>query len=253
MADELSLARKRRLARDGYVVLPRLVPEALIAPALREINHLLGAGTPPSGGSHAVEPDWRSDHMTAPAVMDLLKHTPIAGVLESLLGAGNVVPCSQAQIALRFPTKTDAPCEYGPHIDGFSVNAELHRFTLLVGVLLSDCPRAGMGNFAVYPGTHRQSARYLREHGIPALRPGPVGRLDLPEAVQVTGKAGDVVLCHHQLVHGMAGNLSPHIRYMAYYRIYHADAWRERSSDYMKRALTDLWLEWPAMRSLHGA
>ncbi|MBI2385296.1 MAG: phytanoyl-CoA dioxygenase family protein [Elusimicrobia bacterium] len=250
---KLSLARKRRLARDGYVVLPRVVPAALTDAAVREINHRLGAGAPPDGGAYAVEPDWRSEHAASASVMDLLHRTPIPALLESLLGAGNVEPCFQAQVALRFPSVEGSLCDYDPHIDGFSPNEELHRFTLLVGVLLSDCPRPDMGNFAVYPGTHLRSARYLKEHGIDALRPGPEGRLDLPEAVPVTGKAGDVVLCHHQLVHAKGKNLSPHIRYMAYYRIYHAAAWRDRSREYLERALTDVWLEWPSMRGVHGA
>jgi hypothetical protein len=241
MAAKLSAAQKRMLLRDGYVVLPRVVPRAVTDAVLREIKHGLGRG--------AALPD----HSSSPAALALYHKTPIAAIVDSLLGAGKAAPCSQAQIALRFPVSSDnEPDILDAHVDGLMANEKIDRFTLTVGVLLSDLPRPSMGNFKVYPGTHRTVARYVEKHGV-AAAPGLVRELKLPAFKEITGKAGDAILCHHQLIHGKMENFSPRIRYMAFFRVYHSDAWSDKSAAYLKRALTDVWLEWPAMRGLHGA
>jgi hypothetical protein len=241
MAAKLSAAQKRLLLRDGYVVLPGLVPRAMTDAVLREINVALGTGT-------ALR-----DHSASPAALALYHGTPIAAIVDSLLGAGKAAPCTQAQIALRFPVRSDdEPDVVDAHVDGLMANEAIGRFTLTVGVLLSDTPKPSMGNFKVYPGTHRRVARYVQEHGLEAA-PGLAWKLELPAPAQITGRAGDAILCHHQLVHGRTLNRSPRIRYMAFFRVYHDDAWNDKSAAYIKKALTEPWLEWPAMRGLHGA
>ncbi len=247
MPATLSAPQKARLKRDGYVVVRGLVPRPLVDEALREINHGLGTRT----GSYSVETDWLSEHVSSPAAMNLLRLSPAAALVQSLLG--EVEPCSQAQIALRFPARPgDAPAPPDAHIDGLSPDRAIERFSMLVGVLLSDAPGKSMGNLAVYPGTHLSVARRVREHGLEAARAGLIAKLRLPAPVQITGKAGDAVICHHQLAHGKMKNFSHEIRSMAYFRIYHRDAWRDRTETYVKRALTDPWMEWPAMRGIRG-
>ncbi|HEX6970994.1 MAG TPA: phytanoyl-CoA dioxygenase family protein, partial [Limnochordia bacterium] len=99
------------------------------------------------------------------------------------------------------------------------------------------------GNLTVWPGTHRLYEAYFREHGPEALLNG-MPPIELPEPVQLTGRAGDVVLCHYQLAHGVAMNVSPHVRYAVYFRLTYSERqdWRA--------PMTDIWLEWPGMRDV---
>jgi hypothetical protein len=105
-----------------------------------------------------------------------------------------------------------------------------------------------MGNLAVYPGTHRTIAEYIKAHGTASLRSGLLGKIEMPEAVQITGKAGDAVVCHYQLAHDKEQNLSHLIRYMAYWRLWHVDAEKRQPE-----GLTDIWMEWPSIAALSQA
>ncbi|MBI2385297.1 MAG: phytanoyl-CoA dioxygenase family protein [Elusimicrobia bacterium] len=261
MAAKLSLAQKRRFARDGYVMLPRVVPAALTGAAVREINNRLGTGAHP-GKDYAADPkDYLSEYASSRAVMDLARG-PVRQIAESLLGAGKVEPLTQGQVVLRFPAEHDA-VEYERliHIDGlYSSKDGLGtgagkplRYSLCAGVLLSDTPAPDMGNLTVFPGTHRQIARAVETRGLDALKGALEEKIPLPAPVQVTGRAGDVVLFHFQLAHDKARNLSPHIRRAAYFRFWHIDAWHDGSLEYLKRAMIDPWLEWPGMRGIGEA
>lgn len=69
----------------------------------------------------------------------------------------------------------------------------------------------------------------------------------LPEPVPVSGRAGDVVLCHYQLAHAAGPNTSPHIRYAVYFRLEHVDHGRQKWE-----CLIDVWREWPGMAGAAG-
>jgi hypothetical protein len=153
---------------------------------------------------------------------------------------------------LRFPV-AGQPRDPHPHIDGMhSPNNGVPRgtianFTALVGVFLSDVAGPYAGNFTVWRGTHRQYESYFREHGPDALLHG-MPDVELPEPEQLTARAGDAVLCHYQLGHGIAGNASPDIRYAVYLRLSHVD------HDSMRwECMTDIWREWEGMQDLAGA
>lgn len=253
---ELSAAQKARFVRDGYVVLPRVVPPARVDAALRELNHRLGAGLHPGKDAYADSLDYLSEYGRSPAIMDLMNASPLRALAGSLLGRNRVEPCTQAQTVLRFPAKTDAsPANVSVHIDGMYDDGHktpIVRYSFCAGVFLSDVPRENMGNLVVYPGTHLRIARLFAEKGLGALKDGVAKSVPLPAPVQVTGKAGDVVLFHFQTAHDKARNDSPEIRYAAYFRFWHIDAWLDKSEAYLKKALTDVWLEWPAMRGVHG-
>lgn len=248
---ELNLEQRTRLRDDGYVVLPQVVSRAAVDEALREINHRLGLGRHQAMDAYADARDYWSDDVDAPAIMDLLFKSPLWSLAESPVGEGMLERPATGQIALRFPSVNNSHGGPASHIDGFySPNAvkPISRFTMLAGVLLSDVPEKYSGNLTVYPGTHRQIARFIAEHGVAPLRNGLADKIDLPEAVQITGKAGDAVILHYQLAHDKEQNLSPHIRYMAYWRLWHKDA-ESRQAE----GLTDIWLEWPGIRALGAA
>ena len=61
----------------------------------------------------------------------------------------------------------------------------------------------------------------------------------IPEPVQVLAKAGDIILAHYQLAHGVTPNVSPHTRYAIYFRLQHID-----HDAIGLDAMTDIWREW---------
>ena len=88
-------------------------------------------------------------------------------------------------------------------------------------------------------------ADYIAKNGTDSLRDGLGRKIEMPEGVQITGKAGDAVICHYQLAHDKEQNLSHQIRYAAYWRLWHKDAERCQPE-----GLTDIWREWPAISAL---
>jgi hypothetical protein len=251
----LTAAQKKAFARDGFVVVPRVVPRRRVDAALREINHRLGAGAHPGRDGYADSVDYLSEYVSTPVIMDLMNGSPLPALAESLLGVNRVERCSQAQIALRFPSPSDdAPAKVSVHVDGLYPDSgpAITRYTFCAGVVLSDVTADNRGNFLAYPGSHRLIAEKFRRDGLDALRGGVARVVDLPEPVQVKAKAGDAILFHFQTAHDKARNDGPEIRYMAYFRFWHVDAWRDKSPEYLERALTDPWLEWPGMRGVHG-
>jgi hypothetical protein len=73
-----------------------------------------------------------------------------------------------------------------------------------------------------------------------------MAKVDFPHpAVQVTGKAGDAVIAHHQMVHTGGPNASPDIRYAAITRLRHVDCEANGIEVY-----TDIWREWDGVRDL---
>src|SRR5437660_8827666 len=91
---------KRRLLRDGYVQIPRLLPAARVEAALRAINRSLGEqGLPPDRLPEMRARTFCPELISAPEILDL--YAPAAGLVAS--SVGRVSPPQQAQIALRFP------------------------------------------------------------------------------------------------------------------------------------------------------
>jgi hypothetical protein len=250
---ELHGSQKQQLYDQGFVKLPGAVPRERVDAALRAINASLGAN-----GMHPDElPTLRArsycpELASSPAILDLLNGTPAWSIAEAAIGRGQVKPIKGGQIALRFPSN-EPPRAASPHLDGMSTPTNgvkpgtIANFTALVGVLLSDLPSEFAGNLTVWPGTHRLYEQYFQEHGPQSLLDG-MPTLPLPPPLQITGQAGDAVLCHYQLAHGIAGNGAPHIRYAVYFRLHHVD-----HEQLHWECMTDIWREWAGMRELAHA
>ena len=234
------------LLRDGFVHVPGAVPFALVHRALHAINRSLGQGIDPRQIGTFRAQSFCPELRKARVITDLLYEGGAWPLAQSLLGAGRVKRPGSGQIALAFPTRGPAATPH-PHLDGMYTPAngvprgQVLSFTMLVGVMLSDVEAAESGNLVVWPGTHQVYQDYFRQRGPRALLEG-MPEVDLPRPLSVTGRAGDVVLCHYQLAHAAGANTSPHIRYAAYFRLEHVDHGRQRWE-----ALTDIWREWPGM------
>lgn len=252
---ELNRTEKRQIYDDGYVVVPGVVPGRMVEEARRAINHYLGSrGLPPDELSKYAAQTYCPD-LTREAVMtDLFNKTALFPLCESLVGAGNLLSAGSAQIALRFPRETSDPLEPKGHIDGRGTGTngipkgEFRRsFTMLAVILLSDLPDPYCGNFTVWPGTHRFFEDVFREKGPHALADAVDSMTETGVSpIQITGKAGDVCLCHHQILHAAAPNSSPNIRYAAIFRGNHKDV-ATNGTD----AMTDIWREWPGVAEGH--
>jgi ectoine hydroxylase-related dioxygenase (phytanoyl-CoA dioxygenase family) len=137
------------------------------------------------------------------------------------------------------------------HTDGLR-QGRTHGFSLLVGVVLSDCDEDFCGNLLIWPGSHEpvhacavgthgalDLGRLRRMYGHDSLPlsstsssqgtvPGQEDTIhdnepsDLPplgEPLQLRAKAGDVVILHPDTAHSGGPNLSHTIRSMVYFRL----------------------------------
>jgi hypothetical protein len=255
---ELTQTQKIEFFKRGYLVIPQAVPAVNVHAALRAINESVGDGSGRWLSAWELlrllvrrrTRKYCQELMQEPVIMDLIYQTPAWTIAESAIGRGNVRPVSVSQIPLRFPGEELASSPAVPHLDGMHSptnglpKGEVRTFTALVGILLSDLPTPDAGNFTVWPGTHQQYEQYFRKHTPQSLLNG-MPPIELPAPQQITGKAGDLVFCHYLLAHGVAPNLSPHIRYAVFFRLSHVE-----HESHKWETLTDIWLEWQGMREL---
>lgn len=183
---------------------------------------------------------------TQPVITDLFNASSLKPLAENLIGADNLLPVVYQQIALRFPS-LEEPKPPTHHLDGKPgknngvAAGTIGTFTSLVGIFLSDLPDEYAGNFAVWPRTHRAYEKIFREHGPEVFLTG-IPKFEMPQPVQITARAGDAVICHYQLAHGVTPNASPHIRYASFIRLKHRD-----HDSHKMEVLSDIWRDWPGM------
>ena len=234
----LSDEQLRRFAFDGYLVVPGVVPENLLAAVDEEIDALLDADPPPNGavGKHF----WFLPPDRLPAADTALRRS---GALD--IAAGLVAPnaldhgLDHIQIALNIPPFLHKPG--GPHIDGHGPGQDPPRsFTMLAGIYLVDELDEMAGNLWVWPGSHLVHQRLFHERGTRALTGvgGHALSLDPPPQlgprVPVMARRGDLLLAHFLLGHNTGGNTTDRVRRIVYYRLScpgHPGRWEETFLD----------------------
>ena len=254
---ELTERQRADFARDGFVVIPGVVDRERIDTALQLVNNWIFCEFDHEQRVHyyaqSFAEEWRDD----PRILGLLDETPVLDLATQLVGRALIGP-DRAQIALRFPVPPGAPPFYdGPHIDGIPTgingvaeDGEIHGFTVIACVLLSDVPGPDQGNFTVWPRSHLAMARWFRRHSPRIPDPGAfflairkVAK-KTSEPYAVTGRAGDVILSHHLTAHANGGHAGPNIRYAVFFRL--TSDVRDALGD---AVYTDPWAEWDAMRT----
>jgi hypothetical protein len=247
---ELTYGQKKEILDRGFVKIPGVVPQAMIGKTLQAINHSVGEGMNKDEMPILRSRSYCPEISGTPIISDLLNATPAWSLAESAVGPGTLNPVGGGQIGLRFPRLQDPPGRLSPHLDGMYsptngvTQGTIQNFTMLVAVFLSDVSQPYSGNFTVWPGTHRQYEAYFRENGPESLLEG-MPKIDLPEPEQILAKAGDVVLCHYQIAHCAAPNVSPHIRYGIFFRLS-----KQGHGDRKREVMTDIWMEWDGMKLL---
>ncbi|GAA4526969.1 phytanoyl-CoA dioxygenase family protein [Amycolatopsis samaneae] len=236
----LDQRQRDEFTERGFVVIPRVVPENVVAEATRGIDALLAADPPEAHvtGPHFFFPDAAD----VPALLAPLTGTPAWSYAESLVGVGKLDVPGQVQVALNIPPFSHRPGMH--HIDGYppGPDGRPYTFTMLAGVLMSDQLGEDGGNLWVWPGTHLTHAEYFREHGPDAFfAAGGYPPIRLPEPEQIRGRAGDLLLAHYLLGHNIGGNTAAETRRALYFRLKrtgHDPRWRE--------FLQDPWLDYDA-------
>lgn len=242
---------KRTLRENGYLLAPGMVPPERVRAALTAINASVGRnGLPPEALPRMQAQTFCPELVGDAAILDLYGATPVAALAEAALG--RVRAPREAQIALRFPAPDAEPSEPRPHIDGLprALNGvaagTIYHFTALAAVFLSDAAQPFVGNFTVWPGSHRAMAAYFGTEGAAAALGHPDARfppVPLPQPpLQLNVAAGDALLAHYLLVHGVSANLGPHIRYAVFFRLFH-----DSHDSASPAALADLWRDWDGL------
>jgi hypothetical protein len=246
----LSPSQKQSLRQNGYLLIENAVSEHLVNRALHTIYHRLGQGVPKEEIATWQSQSFFPELKTAPPILDLVNESGVLATLQELIGEENVVPFRSAQLALRFPREYGTePRVPSPHIDGVHSplngvpQGELHSFTALVGVFLTDVKTDFAGNLSVWPGSHTAMESYFQEHGIEGLlKEGVTPAINLKPPVQIKAKAGDCIIAHYQLLHGVTMNIAPNPRFAIFFRVKHP-----LHEDHKLQCLTHLWKEWPGI------
>ena len=250
----LTEAQKRHFVKEGYLHIPGAVPKVMIDAARRAVNYSIGnVGIGGEDLSKHRSGFFCHELLGVPVITDMFNKTPVMRIAESLMGEGNVLPVERAKTYPRFPMAPDQePSSFRGHIDGIgsgtngTAKGDYKRsFTAFAVIYLADVPEPHSGNFTVFPRSHTFYADHFSKHGHEVLANG-MPRLDLPqEPLMVTGKAGDLVIAHHQVVHGACSNASPNVRLATIARLSHKDV-KEVGRD----AYTDIWREWPGLQEV---
>lgn len=250
----LTANQKREFVDRGYLKIPGAIPLAQVEAARRAINHSIG--TVGLGGEN-LENNRSAYHCAElcdqPVITDLFNGPVVTSVFESLMGEGNVQPITWAKPYPRFPLAPgEEPNGLGGHMDGTgnglngTPKGEYNRgFTAFAVVYLMDLPNPWSGNFTVWPGSHRACETYFKEVGHQVLSNG-TPKIDFPEPpVQVTGKAGDMIVAHHAMIHTGGPNASPDVRLAVIARPRHVNVDALGNDAYV-----DIWAEWPGVHDV---
>lgn len=233
------------MRRDGYALFPGLAPPALVADARSAIDDDLARNYDPSRQSEYDHQSYCPNLRGTPPIMRLLTDAPIRELLDAAIGWTSL-GYDGGQIAIRRAHNAAREYPPDPHIDGIPTSYNglptddpmISNFTALVGVFLSAAAEDFAGNFTVWPGSHHVLERHFRERGPQAASEG-MPAISLGTPLQLRFRPGDVVLCHYQIAHAAAVNLSPNDRYAVYFRLWLTDIDSRRWE-----LLTNIWSGW---------
>lgn len=243
----LSKEQLTQFAERGYLIIPNVVEPEVMDRARRRIDEIVDTDPPAEGytGHHFYFPKAADE----PALIAPLTSAGRAGAsgfahAEALAAPGILEEPWQVQVALNIPPYPHRPGR--PHIDAKdsepTPGVVPNTFTLLAGVFVTDQLNPDSGNLWVWPGTHLTHAEYFQQKGVELYCAYP--DVELPEPLQVTAHAGDLLLAHYLLGHNIGGNISDRTRRMLYYRIS-----ARGHFDQPERILTEPWYQYDAVRA----
>jgi len=142
-------------AATGYLVIPGVVSEPLLAAADAEIDALLAREPPPADtvGKHF----WFLPPSQLPCADAALRDAGALAIAEELVAPDSLaLILDHIQVALNIPPYDHRPG--GPHIDGHvrqqPDQVKPHSFTLLAGIFLTDETEIEKGSIWVWHRSH---------------------------------------------------------------------------------------------------
>jgi hypothetical protein len=230
----LTTEQVRVFGTSGYLLLPGVIPEALLQAADAEIDAVLESDPPPMG---ACGPYFSFRPPTQlPAADAALRQSGALGLAEELVAPHRLEHAlDHIQIALNIPPFAHRPGS--PHLDGHRPEqAAPGSFTMLATIYLSDESEPDSGNLWVWPGSHLVHQSLFATRGPRALldTSGHTGLLEDPPELAtphpVLARRGDLLLAHFLLGHNTGGNTSTRTRRVLYFRLQcpgHGRRWEE--------------------------
>eukprot|EP00127_Corallochytrium_limacisporum_P003353 Clim_evm42s148 gene=Clim_evmTU42s148 len=157
-------------AKDGFIVLPGVVPESMVNAARQVIDTHLQKCAAQGRDPYVMSNGPRPQKILGPNVQDspeitgICSGTPVLAAAEFLFGepAYPVWPPNQAQCAVTMPNSDEGA--FGWHIDGMGLRdvPDENPFCLLVGISLSPQLDYENGPLCLLPGSHREVLDELR-------------------------------------------------------------------------------------------
>jgi Phytanoyl-CoA dioxygenase (PhyH) len=236
--------RFEQLRRDGWALFPGAASNDLVAAATYAIAHDCAhnydRGRQVEYDNISFCPDLRDK----PPIDELLTRSSARILLDLVLGWDEIA-YAPGQIAIRQAHNTDKPYPPMPHIDGIGnglnglpSGSAISNFTALVGVFLTRLDSEFAGNLTVWPGSHHRLEKHFKHRGPQAMQEG-MPRIELGDPIQLMANPGDVVICHYQLAHAAAVNLTPNDRIAVYFRV-----WLQGIENRRWELLTNIWDGW---------
>ena len=245
-----------RFVLEGYLHLSNIVDENIVYECNKKLNRYLG--TPSflvGGGAQVGLGKLAGCASNCKEVKDLIS-PKVLDIVESLMGGSCDVDNISGQIAFRFPEETPCSANTVWHTDDLR-RGQMHGFTLLIGICLSDVEDNDSGNLCVWPNSHiliHQSLVKDSRHGAidntklqamfhhqcsnfenitdghPHTDIGSISEMEsahdnepllpsLGSPLQLHAKKGDMFLLHPNLAHAGGVNHSSDIRRMVYFRV----------------------------------
>lgn len=240
------------LRRFGIVHLPGAIKMELLHKALYRVNFDIGQA---DSGIRISEVARANYHPNSTELLNLHYKSALPHLFELVLGVKEYVPLyGYAQVPIRFP---DDLCNLGKgdrgdrrdrefdwdeqrrgwHIDNIPPSTSdrhdsspINNFDATVVVLLSDTHGKYSGELVTYPGSHRILSSLLQQdkslfHDLHTKGLNALPRHEKSDEIlgskpyHCLGKAGDVFILNYMNAHLPTCNLSPHIRYAAFFRI----------------------------------
>ena len=217
----LTDAERRALDEDGYLVLPGLMPSALLTELRRRIDELFDQEGEQSGSEFKQEPGARR----------LANLVNKGRVFEEVIVTDRVLEAVEAVLGPRFKLSSLNARSTNPHSDAdqplhadSGAIADEQGYSVCNSVWLLDDFTPENGATRMVPGSHRW--RRLPEPDFYA--PHPAQQL-------VLGKAGDVVVMNAHMWHGGTANHTPARRRAMH--VYYT-RWDQPQQQYQKRLLS---------------
>jgi ectoine hydroxylase-related dioxygenase (phytanoyl-CoA dioxygenase family) len=231
---KMTQERKEFYDREGYVVIPDLFPQSMVAELGAIVDELLleAAKLDKSNAHYDLEPSHTSAEPRVRRLKDvrklhqkfddLGKSPEVLDALQALIGPDIRYSHTNVKINIK-GAQYGSPVEWHQDWAGYPhTNDDL----LSVGVPLDDCALEN-GPLLVLPGSHTgELYSHHNSAGVYCTTIDPtINKLPFSDAVPLTGKRGMATFHHARIVHGSALNTSTRPRRLLIYQYAAADAW----------------------------